>query len=69
LNSSGRTFVLGTRGSRLALRQTEIALECLRQAFPLASFHVVEIRTLGDRRQDLSLKEGGGKGIFVRDIE
>jgi uroporphyrinogen III methyltransferase/synthase len=69
MNSSGRTFILGTRGSKLALRQTDLALEALRAAFPAATFEVAEIKTLGDRRQDISLKDAGGKGLFVRDIE
>ncbi len=63
-----RPLVIGTRGSRLALRQTEIALESLRSANPAAEFSVRTIRTEGDRTA-ASLAEIGGRGVFVIEIE
>jgi hydroxymethylbilane synthase len=65
---SSRTFTVGTRGSRLALRQTDIALEALRAANPDAAFAVKTIRTEGDR-SSASLSEIGGRGVFVIEIE
>ncbi len=65
---SSRTFTVGTRGSRLALRQTDIALEALRAANPDAAFAVKPIRTEGDR-SSASLSEIGGRGVFVIEIE
>jgi hydroxymethylbilane synthase len=65
---SSRTFTVGTRGSRLALRQTEIALEALRAANPDVAFAVETIRTEGDR-SSASLNEIGGRGVFVIEIE
>lgn len=65
---SPRTFVLGTRGSQLALRQTEIALEALRAANPGATFEKRTIQTEGDRSA-ASLNEIGGRGVFVIEIE
>ena len=65
---SVRTLIVGSRGSRLALRQTEIALEALRSAHPEANFEVRTIRTTGDNTK-ASLGEIGGRGVFVIEIE
>ena len=65
---SARTFTIGTRGSRLATRQTEIALEALSAAHPASAFDTRKISTSGDRSQQ-SLAEIGGRGVFVIEIE
>lgn len=65
---SDRTLIVGSRGSRLALRQTEIALEALNAAHPGATFEVRTIRTTGDQSKE-SLSEIGGRGVFVIEIE
>ena len=56
--------ILGTRGSALALAQTALTLEALRASRPDGRFEVREIRTTGDKRQDLSLTHlaPGGHG-------
>ena len=64
---------IGTRGSPLALKQTEMVEVALRAAHPDLVIERVVIRTSGDwRPQDgekrLSEMEGG-KGLFVREIE
>ena len=55
---------LGTRGSALALAQTALTLQALRAAWPGGRFEIREIRTTGDKRQDLSLTHlaPGGHG-------
>ena len=58
---------LGTRGSALALRQTE-AVSIALAADRIDSEPVV-IRTAGDRERDASLLQIGGQGVFVRQIE
>ena len=60
---------LGTRGSALARRQSEIVAEALRSALPEVEIETIEVRTEGDRRQDLSLELMGGQGVFVKEIE
>ncbi len=60
---------VGTRGSRLALVQTEMVASALRAAGIGAGVEVSVIKTEGDRRQDVSLEEAGGQGVFVKDIE
>jgi hydroxymethylbilane synthase len=67
--SAGRTLVVGTRGSRLALRQTDLVLELLRARHPGLQIDVREIRTEGDRRSSESLATIGGLGLFVKALE
>lgn len=64
-----RAFVVGTRGSRLALRQTELIIEALRARSPGVKLLVSEIRTEGDRRPDEPLSRIGGQGVFVKELE
>jgi hydroxymethylbilane synthase len=66
---SERVIIVGSRGSRLALRQTELVLAELRARFPDRRFQVQEVRTTGDRRPDASLAAIGGQGVFVKELE
>lgn len=59
---------VGTRGSALALRQTEEVLEKLRLLHPRLDFQVVVVRTHGDANHSAPLA-GMGSGIFVKEIE
>ncbi len=63
---------VGTRGSPLALAQTALFLDRLAQFCPALRLHDVfreeVIRTTGDRVQDRSLAEIGGKGLFAKEI-
>ncbi len=63
-----RSFLIGTRQSRLAVRQTEIVLESLRSAHPDVSLEVRTVRTTGDD-SPASLGEIGGRGVFVIELE
>ncbi len=58
---------VGTRGSRLAIAQTEIALAALRKANPSVRFEVVTISTKGDvdKRPLFTMDE---KGIFEKEV-
>ena len=59
---------VGTRGSKLALRQTDEVIRHLRAAFPDVDFQVVTIATSGDRRADAPLPSLG-VGAFIKEIE
>lgn len=65
---ASRPIVIGTRGSKLALRQAEITLEALRAAHADITFETKTIRTSGDSTET-PLREVGGRGIFVIEIE
>lgn len=64
---------IGTRGSPLALAQTEIVIALLRQKHPelrpAGAVEIVRILTSGDQIQDRLLSEAGGKGLFTKEIE
>ena len=66
--AEARTFIVGTRGSRLALAQTGLVVDALRAAHPEARFEVREITTQGDR-DTKPLSEIGGQGVFTKAIE
>src|SRR3954469_24426481 len=59
----------GTRGSRLALWQTEHVIASLAHAWPTLSFERVRIRTLSDRITDVPLPRIGDRGLFTRELE
>jgi hydroxymethylbilane synthase len=64
---------IGTRGSPLALWQANETKRLLAAAHPaLAAEGAIVIRvikTTGDRIQDRTLAEAGGKGLFTKEIE
>jgi hydroxymethylbilane synthase len=62
-----RPLIVGTRGSKLALRQAGIVAGRLREAGWPAELKV--IATEGDQNQQLSLRGAAGAGLFVREIE
>ena len=64
-----RTIRIGTRGSRLALVQTEIIRRMLLRLKPDMNIEQVIIKTRGDKILDVSLSKIGDKGLFVKEIE
>jgi hydroxymethylbilane synthase len=60
---------LGTRGSRLALVQAELAADALRTASADANVAIVPITTSGDRDRSKPFGEIGARGVFVKEIE
>jgi hydroxymethylbilane synthase len=76
LNNNNRvmthtTFRIGTRGSPLALAQAHEVRDRLAAAHPGRDLavEIVVIRTEGDRVQDRTLAEIGGKGLFTKELE
>jgi hydroxymethylbilane synthase len=60
---------LGSRGSRLALTQAEVAADALRDAIADADVAIVPITTAGDRDRSKPFGEIGARGVFVKEIE
>ncbi len=63
-----KTLIVGSRGSPLALRQTEVIIGQLRRIYPEWDFLIKPIKTSGDRGR--SLRWGTeGQGLFVKELE
>jgi hydroxymethylbilane synthase len=63
------TLVLGTRGSKLALCQSEWFQGKLQDVAPEVRVTLRKIQTSGDKIVDVPLAKIGGKGLFVKEIE
>jgi hydroxymethylbilane synthase len=63
--------IVGTRGSALAMWQTEAVIALLRQQHPDAQFAIQTMKTQGDKTQALAipLAQLGDKGMFVAELE
>ncbi len=64
-----RPLTVGTRGSALALTQTESVAAALRALHPGIEIRVERITTKGDVLRDVPLATLGGRGVFVDAIE
>jgi hydroxymethylbilane synthase len=64
-----RSLVVGTRGSALALVQTESVIAALRARHPGLELRLQRITTKGDVMRDVPLATLGGRGAFVDAIE
>jgi hydroxymethylbilane synthase len=60
---------LGTRGSKLALIQTEYIKQKIEANHPAVTTKIVIIKTTADKIQDRPLYRIGGKGLFLKEIE
>jgi hydroxymethylbilane synthase len=67
---SETTIIIGTRGSALALAQSNmIAAQC-RAVFPQLTFELQIIKTTGDKLQTASMAQGElPKGLFTKELE
>jgi hydroxymethylbilane synthase len=65
-----RPLRIGTRGSPLALAQArETAARLVAAHAGLPQPELVPIKTTGDRIQDRTLAEAGGKGLFTKELD
>lgn len=60
---------IASRGSRLAMWQSEWVRGRLAAAWPDRRFDIVKIETVGDKILDRPLPEIGGKGLFTEELE
>jgi hydroxymethylbilane synthase len=73
-NSTARTatskaLMIATRGSPLALAQSEFVRGLLMRQKPDLTIDLMRIRTTGDRFLDRSLANIGGKGLFTKELD
>ena len=60
---------IGTRGSKLALTQTNFVAEKIKKIMSETNIEICVIKTSGDIMQDVSLLTIGGQGVFVKELE
>ena len=58
-----------TRGSPLALWQTNKVISLLSAGFPELETEIVIVETTGDKDRETSLSELGGQGAFVKEVQ
>ena len=63
------TIRLGTRGSALALKQTEQVKAMLTRKHPGLLVEICILKTAGDRNQKQPLPQLGTQGIFTKELE
>ncbi|MBH0193013.1 MAG: hydroxymethylbilane synthase [Nitrospira sp.] len=68
-NGPRATLILGTRGSKLALQQSQWFQARLHEVAPDVQVMLRKIQTSGDKIVDVPLAKIGGKGLFVKEIE
>jgi hydroxymethylbilane synthase len=64
-----KTWTVGTRGSKLALTQTNLVIALLKGIYPSFDFAIEIIKTTGDSVWDTPLYLIGEKGLFIKEIE
>lgn len=64
-----RQFTIGSRGSQLALWQTNHVKATLERSFPSIKLEIKIIKTTGDKLLDVALAKIGDKGLFTKQIE
>lgn len=62
-------LTIGSRGSKLALTQSNQVADMIRSAIPGTEVDITVISTRGDRILDRPLAEIGGKGLFTEELE
>jgi hydroxymethylbilane synthase len=62
-------IIIGTRGSELALTQTNMIASALRALVPQCEVVVEIILSQGDKVQNIPLAAMGGKGLFTKELE
>jgi hydroxymethylbilane synthase len=69
MEKNNRTIKIGTRGSELALAQTNLVIDQIHRHYPDVTCEIIIIKTMGDKILDKPLLEFGGKGAFVTEFE
>ena len=62
-------LIAGTRGSALAVAQTNLVCNILKEKFPDLDIELKIIKTKGDKILNKALDKIGDKGLFVKEIE
>lgn len=64
-----RKICVGSRESKLAVVQSEMVMDWIRQHHPEMELSLLTMKTTGDRILDRTLDKIGGKGLFVKELD
>lgn len=64
-----KKLVVGSRESRLAVIQSELAIQAIRACQPELEVELLTMKTTGDKILDRTLDQVGGKGLFVKELD
>lgn len=64
-----KKLVVGSRESRLAVIQTQLAIQAIRACQPELEVELLTMKTTGDKILDRTLDQVGGKGLFVKELD
>ena len=64
-----KTIRIGSRESRLAVIQSEMVMEYLKNECPDREISLLTMKTTGDKILDRTLDKIGGKGLFVKELD
>jgi len=62
-------IIIGSRASKLAVMQSELVINYLKNQYPDMAVSLLTMKTTGDRILDQSLDKIGGKGLFVKELD
>ena len=60
---------MGSRESALAVIQSQLVIDWIRERFPELELELVTMKTTGDKIQSRPLNQVGGKGLFVKELD
>lgn len=69
LKSNKLSAGIATRGSKLALYQSQQVKKELERCFPERTFEILITKTKGDKVLDVALSKIGDKGLFTKELE
>lgn len=64
-----KKLIVGSRESRLAVIQSELAIQAIRACQPGLEVELLTMKTTGDKILDRTLDQVGGKGLFVKELD
>ena len=61
--------IIGSRESRLAVLQSEMVRDYIKELHPELDVEILTMKTTGDKILDRTLDKVGGKGLFVKELD
>lgn len=64
-----KKIIVGSRDSKLAVMQTELVMNLIKEVNPDVEMELVTMKTTGDKILNKTLDKIGGKGLFVKELD